>query len=42
MTDDQLCYLDMLKNDWKCKLIFPTDTLQKKIEITDLNPFLGG
>ncbi len=23
-------------NVWKCKLIFPTDTLQQKIEITDL------
>ncbi len=23
-------------NVWKCKLIFPTDTLQRKIEITDL------
>ncbi len=29
-------------NVWKCKLIFPTDTLQQKIEITDLNPFLAG
>ncbi len=29
-------------NVWKCKLIFPTDTLQPKIEITDLNPFLAG
>ncbi len=27
---------------WKCKLIFPTDTLQQKIEITDLKPFLAG
>ncbi len=27
-------------NVWKCKLIFTTDTLQKKIEITDFNPFL--
>ncbi len=26
---------------WKCKLIFPTDTLQQKIEITDLKPFLA-
>ncbi len=26
-------------NVWKRKLIFPTDTLQKKIEITDLKPF---
>ncbi len=25
---------------WKCKLIFPTDTLQQKIEITDLKAFL--
>ncbi len=25
-------------NVWKCKLIFPTDTLQQKIEITDLKP----
>ncbi len=24
-------------NVWKCKLIFPTDTLQQKIKITDLN-----
>ncbi len=23
-------------NVWKCKLIFPTDTLQQKIEITDV------
>ncbi len=23
-------------NVWKCKLIFPTDTLQQTIEITDL------
>ncbi len=29
-------------NVWKCKLIFPTDTLQQKIEIIDLNHFLGG
>ncbi len=29
-------------NVWKCKLIFPTDTLQQKIEITDLKPFLAG
>ncbi len=29
-------------NVWKCKLIFPTDTLQQKIEITDLNHFLAG
>ncbi len=28
-------------NVWKCKLIFPTDTLQQKIEITDLKPFLA-
>ncbi len=28
-------------NVWKCKL-FPTDTLQQKIEITDLKPFLAG
>ncbi len=28
---------------WKCKLIFPTDTLlQQKIKITDLKPFLAG
>ncbi len=26
-------------NVWKCKLILPTDTLQQKIEINDLNPF---
>ncbi len=26
---------------WKCKLIFPPDTLQQKIEITDLTPFLA-
>ncbi len=26
-------------NVWKCKLIFPTDTLQQKIEITDLKQF---
>ncbi len=25
-------------NVWKCKLIFPTDTLQQKIEKTDLKP----
>ncbi len=29
-------------NVWKCKLIFPTETLQQKIEITDLKPFLAG
>ncbi len=29
-------------NVWKCKLIFPTDTLHQKIEITDLKPFLAG
>ncbi len=29
-------------NVWKCKLIFNTDTLQQKIEITDLKPFLSG
>ncbi len=28
-------------NVWKCKLIFPTDTLQQNIEITDLKPFLA-
>ncbi len=28
-------------NVWICKLIFPTDTLQQNIEITDLNPFLA-
>ncbi len=27
-------------NVWKCKMIFPTDTLQKKLEITDLNPVI--
>ncbi len=26
-------------NVWKCKLIFPSDTLQKNIKITDLKPF---
>ncbi len=26
---------------WKCKPIFPTDTLQQNIEITDLKPFLA-
>ncbi len=26
-------------NVWKCKLIFPTDTLQQKIEKNDLNPY---
>ncbi len=29
-------------NVWKCKLIFPTDTLQQNIEITGLKPFLAG
>ncbi len=28
-------------NVWKYKLIFPTNTLQQKIEITDLKPFLA-
>ncbi len=28
-------------NVWKCKLIFPTDTLQQKTEITDLKPFFS-
>ncbi len=33
----------MAKNNvWKCKLLFPTDTLQQKIEITDLKPFFVG
>ncbi len=32
----------MKMNVWKCKLIFPTDSLQQKIEITDLKPFLAG
>ncbi len=27
-------------NVWKCKLLFPTDTLQQMIETTDLKPFL--
>ncbi len=27
-------------NVWKCKRIFPTDTLQQNIEITDLKHFL--
>ncbi len=29
-------------NVWKCKLIFPTDTLQQKTEIIYLKPFLAG
>ncbi len=29
-------------NVWECELIFPTDTLQQKIEIIDLKPFLAG
>ncbi len=29
-------------NVWKCKMIFPTDTLQQKIEITDLKSVLAG
>ncbi len=29
-------------NVWTCKLVFPIDTLQQKIEITDLKPFLAG
>ncbi len=29
------------RNVWKCKLIFPTDRLLQKIEITDLNHFLA-
>ncbi len=28
-------------NVWKCKLIFPSDTLQQKIEITNLKPFFS-
>ncbi len=28
-------------NVWKCKLEFPTDTLQQMIETTDLKPFLA-
>ncbi len=28
-------------NVWECKLIFATGTLQQKIEITDLKPFLA-
>ncbi len=48
--DDQISVWSKLKshwiitvngkiNRWKCKLVFPTDTLHKKIEITDLNNF---
>ncbi len=29
-------------NVWKCKLIFPTDTLQQNIEITDFQKNLAG
>ncbi len=29
-------------NVWKCKLIFPTDTIQQKIDITDLKLFVSG
>ncbi len=29
-------------NVWKWKLIFPTDTLQQKIQITDLKSFFAG
>ncbi len=29
-------------NVWKCKLTFPTDTLQQNIEITEIRPFLAG
>ncbi len=29
-------------NVWKCELIFPPDTLQQKIEITDFKPLLAG
>ncbi len=29
-------------NVWKYKLIFPTDTPQQEIEITDLKPFFAG
>ncbi len=28
-------------NVWKCKLIFPSDTLQQQREITDFKPFLA-
>ncbi len=28
-------------NVWKCKVIFPTDTLQQKIQITDLKLLLA-
>ncbi len=28
-------------NIWKYKLLFPTDTLQQKIKITYLKPFLA-
>ncbi len=28
-------------NVWKCKLIFPPDILQQKIEITDLKKILA-
>ncbi len=37
-----LAVVRLLMNVWKCKVIFPTDTLQQKIHITDLNPFLAG
>ncbi len=33
--------ISLLLNVWKCKIIFPTDTLQQKIETTDLKLFLA-
>ncbi len=52
VTPDRLMIIRSLKSHWivtinakmhvwKCKLIFPTDTLQQKIEVTDLKPFLA-
>ncbi len=50
--DDQICAEQTIislvttingkMNVWKCKLIFPTDTLQQKTEITDLKLFFVG
>ncbi len=41
LDDDQIRSINGKLNVCKCKPIFPTYTLQQKIEITDLKPFLA-
>ncbi len=47
LLSDSLCkqksyWINGKNNVCKCKLLFSTDTLQQKIEITDLKPFFVG